>query len=193
MRLFYILKPNGENDVIKFGIAGQNEGSSASWGRLHSYINVFGVADDLNRCKGIRLLYLAGNVYNPKVEVKNTDVFKKELACKRFFRNPDNNGHMIGRGFERIKVERLPELFAIMENALHADYTLRSCHLGCARSRGDVRRKTPLILYVAAVNHGENGMKESRKHDNLKWLMLNGGEDQAKMHTHYLRRSRLRA
>ena len=70
MRLFYILKPNGENDVIKFGIAGQNEGSSASWGRLHSYINVFGVADDLNRCKGIRLLYLAGNVYNPKVEVK---------------------------------------------------------------------------------------------------------------------------
>ena len=26
MRLFYVLKPNGENDVIKFGIAGQNSG-----------------------------------------------------------------------------------------------------------------------------------------------------------------------
>ena len=116
MRLFYILKPNAENDVIKFGIAGQNSGGFASWGRLHSYINTHGVADDLNRCKGIRMLYLAGNVYNPKVEVNKTDVFKKELACKRFFRDPDNNGHMIGRGYERIKVERIPELFAIMEN-----------------------------------------------------------------------------
>ena len=27
MRLFYILKPNAENDVIKFGIAGQNSGN----------------------------------------------------------------------------------------------------------------------------------------------------------------------
>ena len=116
MRLCYILKPNAENDVIKFGIAGQNSGGFASWGRLHSYINTHGVADDLNRCKGIRMLYLAGNVYNPTVEVKNTDVFRKELACKRFFRDPVNNGHMIGRGYERIKVERIPELFAIMEN-----------------------------------------------------------------------------
>ena len=69
MRLFYILKPNAENDVIKFGIAGQNSGNFTSWGRLHSYINIHGVAADLNRCKGIRMLYLAGNVYNPKVEV----------------------------------------------------------------------------------------------------------------------------
>ena len=143
MRLFYILKPNGENDVIKFGIAGQNEGSSASWGRLHSYINVFGVADDLNRCKGIRLLYLAGNVYNPKVEVKNTDVFKKEMACKRFFRNPDNNGHMIGRGFERIKVERLPELFAIMENPSNKDF-------------GDVETERRLSQRLAEQNLNED-------------------------------------
>ena len=29
---------------------------------------------------------------------------------------------MIGRGFERIKVERLPELFAIMENPSNKDF-----------------------------------------------------------------------
>jgi len=122
MRLFYVLKPNGENDVIKFGIAGQNSGDGASWGRLHSYINTFGEADDLNRCKGIRLLYLAGNVYNKDVEVRNSDIFKKELACKRYFRNPQTNAHLVGRGYERIEMSRIGELFAIIDSSSNKDF-----------------------------------------------------------------------
>ena len=32
------------------------------------------------------MLYLAGNVYNKDVEVVKSEIYKKELACKRNFR-----------------------------------------------------------------------------------------------------------
>ena len=82
MRLFYVLKPNAE-DVVKFGIAG-TRGEAGGWGRLHQYINEYGYTTDLNRCTGIQLLYLAGNKYNSNVEITNSDVFKKERACKQY-------------------------------------------------------------------------------------------------------------
>ena len=62
---------------------------------------------DLNRCTGIQLLYLAGNKYNPNVEITNSDVFKKERACKQYFRAPEVKAHLIGRGFERINLDRI--------------------------------------------------------------------------------------
>ena len=113
-RLFYVLKPNAES-VVKFGIAG-TEGSSGAYGRLHQYINTFGYATDLNRCLGIQMLYLAGNKYNKKVELTNSDVYKKELACKQYFRSPEINAHLTGRGYERINLERISELFKIIDD-----------------------------------------------------------------------------
>jgi len=113
-RLFYVLKPNAVN-VVKFGIAG-TEGSSGAYGRLHQYINTFGYATDLNRCLGIQMLYLAGNKYNKKVELTNSDVYKKELACKQYFRSPEINAHLTGRGYERINLERISELFKIIDD-----------------------------------------------------------------------------
>ena len=76
MRLFYVLKPNAE-DVVKFGIAG-TRGEAGAWGRLHQYINEYGYTTDLNRCTGIQLLYLAGNKYNPNVEITPMSSRKSE-------------------------------------------------------------------------------------------------------------------
>jgi len=109
-RCFYILKPNSEN-VVKFGIAGL-EGRASAWGRLHQYINEYGYSEDLNPCAGIKLLYLAGNIYNPNVETVNTAIYRKELACKQYFRDTA----IKGRGFERIFLERIDELFKIVDD-----------------------------------------------------------------------------
>ena len=114
MRLFYILKPNAET-VIKFGIAG-TKGESGAWGRLHQYINEYGYSSDLNRCTGIQMLYLAGNKYNKDVEITNSEIYKKELACKQYFRSPEVDAHLPGRGFERINLDRIKELFDIIDD-----------------------------------------------------------------------------
>ena len=120
MRLFYVLKPNAE-DVVKFGIAG-TRGEAGGWGRLHQYINEYGYTTDLNRCTGIQLLYLAGNKYNSNVEITNSDVFKKERACKQYFRAPEVKAHLIGRGFERINLDRIQELFDIIDDPSNKDF-----------------------------------------------------------------------
>ena len=120
LRLFYVLKPNAE-EVVKFGIAG-TRGDAGAWGRLHSYINEYGYSSDLNRCTGVQMLYLAGNKYNPTVEVTNSDVFRKERACKQYFRAPEVNAHLIGRGFERINLDRIQELFDIIDDPSNKDF-----------------------------------------------------------------------
>ena len=120
MRLFYVIKPNAEN-VVKFGVAGTNGGTGA-FGRLRQYIHSYGYSDDLNRCRGVQLMYLAGNKYNPKVELVKSDVFKKELAAKRYFRAPEVKAHLIGRGFERFDLDRLQELFDIIDDQSNKDF-----------------------------------------------------------------------
>ena len=81
-RLFYAVKPNAE-DVVKFGVAGTT-GKTGAYGRLRQYVMEYGVSSDMNRCMGVQLLYLAGNKYNPEVQLKDADVYKKELACKKY-------------------------------------------------------------------------------------------------------------
>jgi hypothetical protein len=120
MRLFYVLLPNSES-VVKFGIAG-TRGEAGGWGRLHSYINEYGYTSDLNACTGIQMLYLAGNQYNSNVEITNSDVFKKERACKQYFRAPEVKAHLIGRGFERINLDRIQELFDIIDDPSNKDF-----------------------------------------------------------------------
>ena len=120
MRLFYVLLPNSES-VVKFGIAG-TRGEAGGWGRLHQYINEYGYTSDLNACTGIQMLYLAGNQYSPTVEITNSDVFKKERACKQYFRAPEVKAHLIGRGFERINLDRIQELFDIIDDPSNKDF-----------------------------------------------------------------------
>jgi hypothetical protein len=109
-RLFYVVKANAD-DIIKFGIAGL-DGKSSGWGRLHQYINYHGEATELNHCSGIKLLYLAGTIYNPNVVATNSAVFRKELFIKQHFRDTA----LKGRGFERILQAKLDELFKLIDD-----------------------------------------------------------------------------
>lgn len=109
-RCFYVLKPNIDS-MVKFGIAGL-DGKAGAWGRLHQYINEYGYETELNKCSGIRLLYLVGTKYSPNVETTNTAVFKKELQCKKYFRD----SAVKGRGYERILEEKLEELFKLIDD-----------------------------------------------------------------------------
>ena len=109
-RCFYIVKPNFE-DTVKYGIGGL-DGKSGAYGRLRQYVLEYGYAEDLNPCKGVRLLYLAATIYNPNVETVNSAVYRKEKAAKDFFRSDA----IEGRGFERILQERLDELFKILDS-----------------------------------------------------------------------------
>ena len=120
MRLFYVLLPNSES-VVKFGIAG-TQGEAGGWGRLHQYINEYGYTSDLNACTGIQMLYLAGNQYKSTVALTDSDVFKKERACKQYFRAPEVKAHLIGRGFERINLDRIQELFDIIDDPSNKDF-----------------------------------------------------------------------
>jgi len=113
-RLFYVLKPNSE-DVVKFGIAG-TRGFGGAWGRLHQYVNEYGHSTDLNTCTGVQMLYLAGNKFSESVPIERSDVYKKEYFCKQHFRSPEVNAHLIGRGFERINLDRIEELFDIIDD-----------------------------------------------------------------------------
>lgn len=116
MRCFYVIKPNAET-VVKFGIAG-TKGDHGAWGRLSQYIHEYGYASDLNMCTGVRLLFLAGNKYNKinPTPLENSAVFRKELACKKYFRMPEVKAHLIGRGYERIDLTRIRELFDIVDD-----------------------------------------------------------------------------
>ena len=115
MRLFYVVKPNAET-VVKFGIAGTRSGKSEAWARLSQYGHYYGESSDLNPCVGVQLLFLAGNKYNSRVPLVKSDVYKKELACKQYFRSAEVNAHLIGRGFERLNLDRIAELFSIIDD-----------------------------------------------------------------------------
>ena len=110
MRLFYVIKPVADN-IVKFGVAGLT-GKTSAWGRLHSYVNSYGHREELNQCSGVDLLYLAGTKYNENVQTVDSQVWKKEAACKRYFRDEA----IRGRGFERIEQSRLDALFKIVDD-----------------------------------------------------------------------------
>ena len=68
------------------------------------------------------MLYLAGNKYNKNVQIVNSDVFKKELACKQYFRAPEVKAHLLGRGYERINLDRIAELFQIIDDPSNKNF-----------------------------------------------------------------------
>jgi hypothetical protein len=106
-RIFYVLKPNMETNIIKFGIAGAGSDvkPDQSYARLKSYLTTYGRASDCktreqkSACKyGVTLYALYGTNYNPKVEEKNSACHQKELYLKRELRSSILS---VGRGDER--------------------------------------------------------------------------------------------
>ena len=117
-RIFYVLKSNLDNSVIKFGVS-TNEGSDGdgAYRRLLSYINYYGRTSDCERkskdCKyGIKIYALYGNDYNKNTEKKNTMVQRKENYIKRELKP---NIEKTNRGSERTSTS-LGHLIKLIEN-----------------------------------------------------------------------------
>ena len=159
-RLFYALKANSE-DVVKFGVAGTT-GKSGANGRLRQYLHTYGESEDMNRCMGVQLLYLAGNKYNPEVQLKDSDVYKKELACKKYFRAPEVDAHLIGRGYERINKDRIQELFDIIDDPSNKDFGDTETTRRVQQQRGQQKLiETDYIVKITA--HTTEGGKSRKK------------------------------
>ena len=133
------------------------------WNWFHSiqYINEYGYTSDLNRCLGVQLLYLAGNKYSKNVDLTNSAVFKKELACKKYFRSDEVNAHLLGRGFERINLDRIKELFDIIEDTSNKGFEeIETQRRTSERLQQQDLKKTDKIEYIIS-HHTEGG--KSRK------------------------------
>ena len=155
-RMFYIIKPNID-DTIKFGIGGL-DGKSGSYGRLKQYILEYGYTTELNPCTGVRLLYLAATVYNPNVLTVNTSVYRKEKAAKDFFRSDA----IEGRGFERIFLERISELFKIVDDRSNKSW--EDIELERRQSeRLSQANVTPEDKVIKIISHETKGGKSQAK------------------------------
>ena len=66
-RIFYILRANLEKgDVFKIGIS--ERGESSAYGRLNDYYNHMGASNSDNKCMGVKLHLVVGNLFNPNIE-----------------------------------------------------------------------------------------------------------------------------
>ena len=115
MRTLYIVHPN-RDDMLKFGIAGLDGGTSA-YGRLLQYVNLYGKQTDFNQCSGVQLLYLVGTKYNQNVETTNSWVVKKEKQIKDYFKlDRLENILYVGRGTERVLAENIKKLIRLIND-----------------------------------------------------------------------------
>ena len=46
----------------------------------------------------------------------------KEYFCKKHFRSPEVNAHLIGRSLQRINLKRIEELFDIIDDKSNKDF-----------------------------------------------------------------------
>jgi len=95
-RCFYIISTNLEPDIYKIGISCRN-----TIFRLNNYILEHGFKRS-NRVTGVRIHYLAGNVYNENVECIKTAIYKLEKSLKSYFKIKQTL--VKDRGTERVKM-----------------------------------------------------------------------------------------
>ena len=79
-RIFYILRANLEKgDVFKIGIS--EKGDTSAYGRLNDYYNHMGKSTSDNKCMGVMLHLVVGNLFDPSVgNNKVRDVETKMIA-----------------------------------------------------------------------------------------------------------------
>jgi len=155
-RCLYIIKANQEN-IIKWGISGTT-GKAGSYGRLAQYIHYYGVSSDLNPCAGVKLLYLAGNIYNPNVDLVNTAVYRKELQIKQHF----HSDAITSRGFERQFLEKLDELMAIIDDPSNKSDEDKETERRTSE-RLEQSNITPFDKVMKIISHDTKGGKSQAK------------------------------
>ena len=108
MRIFYIVQATFEKDsnVYKIGIS--ERGEHAAKGRLIDYVYSYGIAENKNPCKGVKVYLILANHFNPDVTAANSYVRKLETNVKKEFKMQRD------RGAERLNVP-IDELFKYLE------------------------------------------------------------------------------
>ena len=142
-RIFYVVRPNLEDDVTKFGIGGMDGGEGA-YNRLNQYVITYGKNSRRNKCVGVLLFYLAGNKYNSLVQTSNSLVWKKEKFLKDELKSTTDI--LPGRGAERTKlpINRLMDLIDRSSNKTTADIETdvrRSARIG----QSEVKRTDKIV------------------------------------------------
>ena len=107
-RILYVIRPNIDKSLIKFGIGGVEHGGSSAYGRLLQYVNYYGESGEFD-CLGVKLFLIVANEYNPNVEGKNSAIFRKE----KFLKAQLNGDTLSGRGTERVKTN-IRKLFGLI-------------------------------------------------------------------------------
>ena len=91
-RIFYVIKANlDDKEVYKIGIS--ERGANAATARLLDYVYNYGVSEDDNKCKGVKLYLLLGNRYNPNVTEAQSAVRKLETKAKAYLKDYRERGH----------------------------------------------------------------------------------------------------
>ena len=110
-RILYVTRANLDNGLIKFGVGGVENGGTSAFGRMLQYINYYGEQGEFD-CKGIKLVLIVANEYNPNVEGKNSAIFRKEKFLKAQLRGDT----LSGRGTERVTTN-IRKLFNLIKQS----------------------------------------------------------------------------
>jgi len=117
MRILYVVKANIDKKLFKFGIGGNKGdgegGGENAYGRLHQYVNYYGVSNKDDKCKGIKLYMIIGNKYNKDIKPEDSAVaIKEKYLINQLKGDTDKVG---SRGNERVNTN-IRTLFRLIQN-----------------------------------------------------------------------------
>jgi len=108
-RIFYILRANLEKgDVYKIGIS--ERGATSAYGRLNDYYNHMGESNKDNKCMGVKLHLVIGNLFNPNVAASDSKIRQIETKMIAHLKKLG----VTHRGRERFKIS-IDNLFEALE------------------------------------------------------------------------------
>jgi len=106
-RIFYILRAKLEKgDVFKIGLS--ERGDTSAYGRLNDYYHFYGESTNDNKCMGVKLHLVVGNLFNPSVQTSDSKV--RQMETKMI-----NSLGKAERGRERFKIS-IEQLFKKIED-----------------------------------------------------------------------------
>ena len=95
-RIFYILRAKLEKgDVFKIGLS--ERGDTSAYGRLNDYYHFYGKSTNDNKCMGVKLHLVVGNLFNPSVQTSDSKIRRMETKMI-------NSLGKAERGRERFKI-----------------------------------------------------------------------------------------
>lgn len=142
-RIFYVIKANlDDKQVYKIGISEKGDGAATA--RLLDYVYNYGVSDDGNKCKGVKLYLLLANVYNPDVSEADAAVRKLETKAKAHLKQYRERGH---ERF-RINIDDLLKYLETQELIADTENTVRKTPRLAAKEQGSKDAVKEIVGHV---------------------------------------------